>query len=391
MSKGKLAIVGFGEVPTGWFPDRTEWDMIYTTCMEAIKDAGLDKDDISGVITVNPMAQPRLQSEIGFGKIPEELGLTNCKDLCIVNAGGATTTNCLRMAEQWLHGGVADIILINHCTKHSSIPLEDQINFFATAGVDLQWEYPFGMTFNGVMAMETMRYMYETGTTAEELASIPVALRKWAELDPHAMYRKPLTIEEVLSSRMITTPLHAFECNRLADGAAALIVTTPERAREITKTPVYKLGEGVRYTQATSIQRIEDRRRARREAAVDALAEAGLALGDMDILEIYGAYPIETISFMEALGVCKYGETGKFFMEGNTWPGGKLPVSTIGDALSRGHTGSGVSMATYVECARQLMGRAGERQVPNCRFVLTNTCGGSGMNIIWTVFGREIP
>ena len=391
MSKGKLAFIGFGEVPTGWYPERSEWDMIYTTCMEAIRDAGLGKDDIDGVITVNPMAQPRLQSEIGFGKIPEELGLKKCKDLCIVNAGGATTTNCIRMAEQWVNSGVADIVLINHCTKHSSISVEDQIKFFATAGVDLQWEYPFGMTFNGVMAMETMRYMYETGTTAEELASIPVALRKWAELDPHAMYRKPVTIEEILSSKMISTPLHAFECNRLADGAAAIVVTTPDRAREITKTPVFKLGEGVRYTQATTIQRIEDRRHARREAALDALAEAGLTIEDMDILEIYGAYPIETISFMEALRVCKYGETGKFFKEGNTWPGGKLPVSTIGDALARGHTGSGVSMATYVECIRQLMGRAGARQVPDCRFILTNTAGGSGMNIIWTVLGREIP
>lgn len=391
MSKGKVAIIGIGEVPTGNYPDRSEWDIIYEVCMQAVKDAGLDKNDIEGVISVNPMAQPKLQSEIGFGKVPEELGLKGCKDIVITNAGGATSTNCLRFAEQWVNSGIAKTVLILHVTKHSSIPLQDQINFFATAGMSLEWEYPFGMTYNGLMALVTQRYMYETGTTAEEMASICVALRKWAELDPNAMFRKPLTIEQVLTSRMVSTPLHAFECNVLADGGAAMVVTTPDRAREITKTPVFKLGEGARYCQASILQRPDVLfRSAWREAATQALAEAGLTVKDMDILEIYGAYPILQVILLEELGICKEGEAGRFFMEGNTWPGGKLPVATIGDALSRGHTGAGVGMAYYVESARQLMGKAGARQVPDCKFVLTNAAGGSGMNAIVTILGREI-
>jgi acetyl-CoA C-acetyltransferase len=364
--------------------------MINTTCMEAIQDAGLDKNDIEGVISVNPMAQPKLQSEIGFGKIPEELGLKGCKDICIVNAGGATTTNCLRMAEHWVNNGIAKTVLINHVTRHSGITLDDAKNFFATAGVDLQWEYPFGMSYNAVMALSTTRYMHDSGTTPEQLASVCVANREWAMLDPNARFRKPLTIEQVLESRMVSTPLHAFECNVLSDGAAAMVVTSGDLAPQITKTPVYKLGEEVTFLGATPSQRKERRLGRDRRAAQLALDEAGLTLEDMDILEIYFAYPHAFLGLLEALGVCEPGKAGQFVMDGHTSPGGKLPCSTIGE-LSRGHTGSGVSTAYYVECARQLMGKAGERQVPNARYLLTNASGGSGMNMIWSVWGRDIP
>lgn len=394
MSKGKLAIVGIGEVPSGIYPERTPWDIIYETCMEAIKDAGLHKNDIEGVITVNPMGQPRLSSEVAFGKIPEELGLRGCRDVCVVNAGGATTTNCLRVAEHWVNSGMAKTVLISHVTVHSTLSLEDVINFFATAGMDLQWEYPFGTTYNGLMALLTQRYMYETGTTAEELASVVVAWRKWAALDPNSrFYRKdPITIEEVLSSRMISTPLHAKECNWLADGGAAMVVTSGELAKKISKTPVYKLGEGFNYVGATTLMRKDPFLRTNFGAAArQAFAEAGIGREDIDIFEFYNAYPLFQCVLLEALEICKPGESGKFIMEGHISPGGKCPCSTIGDAIGRGHTGSGVGTAYYVEAARQLMGKAGERQVSDCKYVLCNSAGGSLMNAIISIFGREIP
>jgi len=390
MGKAKLAIIGIGEMPTGWYPDMADWDMINDTCKEAIMDSGLDKNDIEGVISVNPMAQPKLQSEIGFGKIPEELGLKGCKDICIVNAGGATTTSCLRMAEHWVNNGIAKTVLINHTTRHSGIDPDFAIQFFATAGIDLQWEYPFGMSYNAVMALSTTRFMHETGATKEDLAAVCVMMRKWAELDPLARYRKPLTVEQVMESRLVSTPLHSFMCNVLSDGAAAMVVTSGDLAPQISKTPVYKLGESVRYMGATATQRKERPRAAGMSMAQEALDEAGLKLEDMDLLEIYCAYPHAFLALLEGLGVCKRGEAGKFVRDGHCSPGGKLPCSTIGE-ISRGHTGSGVGMAYYVETARQLMGKAGERQVPNARYAMTNAAGGSGMNLIWSVFGRDIP
>ena len=393
MSRGNLAIIGFGEVPTGRYPKRTRWDILYEVCQQAVMNAGVDKNDIEGVITVAPQAQNRLTAEISFGKIPEELGLKGCKDVCICNAGGASTANCLRLAEQWIESGLAKIVLIPHVTVHSTIPLEDLIGFFATAGMDLQWEYPFGTTYNAIIAMMTRRYMYESGTTEEEMASVVVAFRKWSALDPNSMfYNKPLTLEDVLSSKMVSTPLRARECNVLGDGGAALVVTSAELAEKITNTPVYKLGQGTRYLGACPVLRKDFfMQNAWQESSEEALEEAGLTASDLDILEIYGAYPVLQCVIIEALGICGPGQAGKFIMEGHTSPGGKLPCSTMGDAVGRGHTGSGVSIANYVETARQLMGKAGERQVPDCKYALATSAGGSGMNAITTIWGRELP
>jgi acetyl-CoA C-acetyltransferase len=392
MRKDKIAVVGIGEVPTGIYPERSAWDIIYEICIQAVRDAGVHKNDIEGVITVAPQAQPRLAAEISFGKIPEELGLKGCKDVCICNAGGASTSNCLRMAEQWIHSGLARIVLIPHVTVHSTIPVAELISFFATAGMDLQWEYPFGTTYNGVMGLMAQRYMYETGTTEEQMASVVVALRKWAALDPNSMfYGKPVTLEDVLSSRMISTPLRKRECNVLGDGGAAMVVTSAEMAREITATPAYKLGEGAAYFSACPILRdAKAVEKGWRESSQKALDEAGVTKDEIDIWNLYIAYPFAIPIMLEAIGVCERGKAGQFILEGHTSPGGKCPVSTIGDALGRGHTGSGVSMATYVETARQLMGKAGERQVPGAKFVFQNTGGGSGMNNIASVWGREL-
>jgi acetyl-CoA C-acetyltransferase len=392
MGRGKLAIVGIGEVPTGRYPERAPWDIIYEICMQAVKDAGLDKNDIEGVISVNPMAQPRLASEIGFGKIPEELGLKGCNDVCICNAGGASTTNCIRLAEQWIDSGIAKTVLIPHVTVQSIMPPDDLIAFFATAGMDLQWEYPFGTTYNGIVALMTQRYMHETGTTAEQMASVVVSMRKWAALDPNSMfYQKPVTLEEVMTSRMVSTPLHARECNVLADGGAAMVVTSGDLAKEITKTPVYKLGHGAQYLGACPVLR-EDfyMRDAWRESARAAMDEAGVTKDDIDIFEFYGAYPVLHCSMVEAVGICGPREVGQFIMDGHTSPGGKVPCATIGDAIGRGHAGSGVSMANYVETARQLMGKAGERQVSDCDCVLATAAGGSGMNAETTIWGKEL-
>ncbi|MFZ5572732.1 MAG: thiolase family protein [Thermodesulfobacteriota bacterium] len=393
MGKQTLAIIGIGEVPTGTYPDRSHWDILYETCIQAVKDAGIHKNDVEGVIAVAPQAQPQLTAEISFGKIPEELGLNGCKDVCICNAGGASTSNCLRLAEQLIESRQAKVVLIPHVTVHSTIPLPDLINFFAKAGIDLQWEYPYGTTYNGIIAMMTRRYMYETGTTAEEMASVVVSMRKWAALDPCSIFygREVPTIEKVLASSMVSSPLHKRECNVLADGGAALVVTSAENAKKMGCPAAFKLGEGSRYFSAfTTTRRTETVKTGFLQATEEALAEAGLTKQDIDIWNMYLAYPVGHPMFMETVGLCEPGQAGKMFMEGHTCPGGKLPWATIGDAIGRGHTGSGVSMATYVETARQLMGKAGARQVPDARYVFQNTSGGSGMNFIATVWGRNI-
>jgi acetyl-CoA C-acetyltransferase len=312
--------------------------------------------------------------------------------VCICNAGGASTSNCLRLAEHIIETGLAKAVLIPHVTVHSTIPLPDLINFFAKAGMDLQWEYPFGTTYNGIIAMMTRRYMHESGASAEDMAAIVTSMRKWAALDPHSIFfgKEAPSVEKILASSFVADPLHKRECNILADGGGALVVTSADIAPKVSATPVYKRGEGAAFFSACPVLRDgEQVRRGMRKSGEKALAEAGIRKEDVDIWNIYLAYPIGHPMMMETMGLAEPGRGCRPFVEGRTGPGGDLPWSPIGDALGRGHTGSGVSMATYVETARQLMGKAGARQVPDAKFVFQNTSGGSGMNNIATVWGRE--
>ncbi len=393
MSRGKIAIIGIGEVPTRIMPERTRWDILYDICIQAVRDSGLDKNDIEGVIAVSPQAQPRLTSEISFGKIPEELGLKGCRDSVVCNAGGASTSNCLRMAEQWIESGIAKAVLIPHVTVHSDIPLPEVVNFFARAGVDLQWEYPFGSTYNIIMGLMANRYMHQSGCTPEEMASVVTALRSWSSRDPNSLFygKEVPSVEKVLGSDLLNTPLHKRESNVLADGGAAMVVVSAKDAKKMKKPAAYKLGESVRYFSACPmLRRHEEVGAAFQDTAKEAMAEAGISKDDIDLWNIYLAYPLAHPMMAEALGVAPPGQGAKYFAEGRMSFGGDIAWSTIGDAPGRGHTGSGVSAACYVETARQLMGKAGERQVKDCKYVYQNTSGGSGFNIIASIWGREL-
>lgn len=393
MSSGKIAIIGIGEVPTANRPERTHWDIIYDTCIEAIRDAGLHKNDIEGVISVAPQAQPKIASELAFGKLPEELGLRGCKDTVSCNAGGASTSNCVRLAEQWIHSGIAKAVLVQHVTLHSTLPLVEQVNFFAKAGVDLQWEYPFGTTYNIVMGLMANRFMHDSGCSPEEMASVVTALRSWAARDPNSFfYRKEVpSVEKVLASEMINTPLHRRESNVLGDGGCAMVIVSADDAKKMKRPAAYKLGDSVRYFSGTCVMRdfakVYD---GFRVTAEEAMAQAGITKDDISLWNCYLAYPLAHPTIAEVLGVASPGQGGKYFLQGRMSFGGDIPWSTIGDAPGRGHTGSGVSAAHYVETARQLMGKAGERQVRNCKYVYQNAAGGSGFNNIATIWGKEI-
>ena len=162
MAKKGVAITGVAEVPTRRMPERSRWDILLDVSMGAIRDSGIDKDEVNAVISPNPMAQAQMALELALGKLPEVLGLKGCRDICVTNAGGTSTTNCVRIAEQLINSGQAKFVLIPHVTVQSDIPAQDLINFFATAPLDKAWEYPWGVSFNGSMGLITQRYMHET-------------------------------------------------------------------------------------------------------------------------------------------------------------------------------------------------------------------------------------
>jgi acetyl-CoA C-acetyltransferase len=390
--KGKVAIVGIGEVPTGRFPDTAAIYHGIESSRLAIKDAGINKDEIDFVMPTAALYSPQFNTELVTCRIVEELGLKNAKTNCQIFAGGSSGSCFVKLGGSLILAGVAKVILCVHAERlGTGVTAQGGIDLFSTAGISAEWEVPYGQHYSSIAALATTRYQYETGCSDEAMAAVCVSNRKWAELNPNAFFRKPLTIEEVLSSKMLSTPLRAKQSNMLFDGGSAFLLTSAERARDMTKKPVYVLGDGSRVTHFVFSQEPDITRYGWAEAAKDAFREAGLTAKDIDVAEIYDSYPIYQMITFEELGFCKRGEAGEIFLRGETWPGGRIPTTTNGGMLSQGHTGAGGGVALVVEAARQLMGKAGERQVPNAKFAVETGTGGTYMDAQVTVLGTEIP
>ncbi|MBN1848727.1 MAG: thiolase family protein [Deltaproteobacteria bacterium] len=379
--QGKVAIVGTGEVPTGKFPERPALQHALESCKMAIEDAGISKDEIDTVMACGVIFNARYGRDLGVGLLADELGLCGkVKRNFMLFSGGSSSSDMLELAVAMVGQGFSKTVLISHSEKLA-------VSSDAFGRVD----DPFGMGMNTIMGLITQRYIHETGTTPEQLASVCVSNRKWAQLNPNARFQKPLTIEDVLKSKMITTPLHAMECNILCDGGSALIVTSDERAKDLRNPPVYPLGFGSVVTHFNATYAPDMAALSYPQVAKEAYEMAGIGPEDVDIAELYDSYPVISLIALEGLGLCKKGEAGRFVYEGHTWPGGSLPMTTNGGMLSQGHTGGGGSFAILVEAVRQLMGKAGDRQVKDAKIAVETSTGGYYADTHMMVLGKEKP
>jgi acetyl-CoA acetyltransferase len=218
--------------------------------------------------------------------------------------------------------------------------------------------------------------MHDYGTTSRQLAAVASTIRHHASLNPNAHKRDPISIDDVLASRMITSPLHVLDCAIVSDGAAAAVVTTADRARALRQRPVYLLGSGYGLRHGY----VGDAACLTASGAVDsgrtAFRKAGLTPADVDVAEIYDCFTITVIVELEDLGFCPKGEGGRFVEDGNIGLGGHLPVTTHGGLLSAGHPGLGGGFFHVLEAVRQLRGQAGERQVKDVEVALVHGNGG---------------
>lgn len=385
-------VIGIGEVPTGKFAERSALEAAAQVCRAAVRDSDIVPGDIDVVMPTGAIYSRDFNSDLIFGRLVEELGLSGSVHSNIqVMAGGASGSSLLKVAAALVRSGMAKNVLCVHADKlGTGLPIDAAIDVFSTLGIPAEWERPYGQHFSSIAALITRRYMHETGTTPDQVASVCVSLRKWAELNPNAMYRQPLTIKEVLESKILSEPLHAKESNVLADGASAFVVTSAERAADVTDTPVYLMGVGGRVTHYSLSQERDMTRFGYSKAAQEAYSMAGIDAKDVDIAEIYDSYPVFNLIALEELGFVERGGGGAFVAAGHTWPGGKLPMTTNGGMLSQGHTGAGGGVAVLVEAFRQLMGKAGARQVPNARIAVETGTGGSYMDSQVMVLTNEV-
>ncbi|MEV0128485.1 acetyl-CoA acetyltransferase [Dactylosporangium sp. NPDC050688] len=355
----------------------------------ALADCGLTKRDIDGFFcAATDFAEPE-----NAGTLVEYLGI-NPRWFDDTAIGGSAFEFHVQHAMAAIAAGMCETVLIVYgsdlYTKMGNNPNFGGKEPGAKVPGALQFESPWGNTLIGAYAMAAQRHMHEYGTTSEQLAAIAVACRKHAQLNPNAMYRKPLSVADVVNSRMIADPLHLFDCCVVSDGGGALIITTEERARDLKQPPVHILGAANAVTHWNVSQMPDFTTTGAARSGAEAFAMAGLTPDDIDTVQLYDSFTITALLMLEDLGFCKKGEGGPFAASGALELGGRLPMNTEGGALSSCHPGQrGIFL--LIEAVRQLRGQGGEAQVKDAEFALA--CGSGGwLSAIGTVIlGKGRP
>jgi acetyl-CoA acetyltransferase len=254
-----------------------------------------------------------------------------------------------------------------------------------------QFEAPYGNSLVGAYAMVAQRHMHEFGTRPEHLAEIAVGVREYAGLNPNALYRDAIDVDDVLGSRMIADPLHKLDCCVISDGGGALLLTTRERARDLRKPPVAVLGAGGAQSHWQISEMPDFTASAGVRAGAEAFAQAGVRPDEIDTIQFYDSFTITALVLLEDMGVCKKGEGGAFVAEGHLRRGGKLPLNTDGGGLSSCHPGHPGMRGIFllIEAVRQLRGEGGDAQVPDAKLALAVGSGGWLSCIGAVVLGKE--
>jgi acetyl-CoA C-acetyltransferase len=375
--------VGVGELPSGRYPERTFIGDLTEVAYRALNDSGLTRDEIDTILLIPCLHSFEDQADLVFSRMVEELGLSRkAKSSFMVHSGGSTSDNAVRVASGLIASGHAQNVLVLQTERWGSADLAKMVTMLTLNGIPQEWEQPSGITFNAIGGLITQRYMAATGSSPADMASICVAFREWAKLNPNAMYRnKNLTVEAILASKMVSDPLHAMECPMLADGAAAFVMTSAESARARSDRWVRVAASGGCVSHYSSGQETDMATLGWKIAGERAFAHSNWGPSEAQFAQIYDSYAVITAIGLEGLGLCEPGEAARSFHGGEFSPGGRLPVNTNGGLLSAGHTGVGGGLALLVEGVRQLLGRAETpRQIENCRRGIIGGSGGSYMD-----------
>jgi acetyl-CoA acetyltransferase len=383
--RNRVAIVGVADTEVGVVPQYSATQLYVRAARLALEDAGITKDQIDGLITCASWAEPYLyHAEM----IAEYMQIF--PRYCMgAPAGGGTTLAIMHHAASAIVTGMCNTVLVTMADSQvSGLSRDKAVEMMSTAGHP-QFERPYGPPIPAFYALLARAHEHIYGTTAEQRAAVAVAGRKHASLNPAAQMRKPITIEDVLASRMIADPLHLLDCSLVSDGGAAFIMTSAERARDFKHQPAYLLGVGEGHSHEHVTQALSLTTSAAKEAGERAYAMAGLGPRDVDVAELYDCFTPVVIIELEDLGFCPKGEGGRFVEGGRIELGGELPVNTHGGLLSHCHPGHPGSMFSITEAVRQLRGSCGVRQVEGAKIALVHGQGGIMSTHCTAIFGSE--
>ena len=373
--RGSSAIVGVG-LSTRWeAPGRTALELLAEAVHAALADAGIRLDQVDGLLTGTAVHfMPTLTVAEYLGIRPRFLDSTMI--------GGSSFVEHLIPAALALEAGLCEVALI--CYGSNQRTASGRL----VSGSEPQpYEAPYGPR-NPITgyALAAARHMHQYGTTRRQLAEVALAARNWARLNPEAFAREPTTIEEILAARMVNDPLSVRDCCLVTDGAGAVVLVRSDRAPDFPKPPAYLLGAAA-ATWHRQISAMPDLTvTAAAESGPRAFAMAEVASSDIDVLELYDAFTINTILFLEDLGFCPKGEGGRFVEGGAIGPGGRLAVNTNGGGLSCCHPGM-YGLFPLIEAVRQLRGEAGERQIAETELALVHGNGGQLSSQVTAILG----
>jgi acetyl-CoA acetyltransferase len=369
MARSRGAVVGVGASPQGKLPDETPLSLATTALRLALEDAGLDKDDLDGLLTMPGTTSP--EGAKHYLTLGGALGI-NPKLTGSMSMGGATASALIEQAALATEAGLADVV----ACVFADTARTGGSRFDAAAGRGDSWGI-WGMFGNAAnSALTAQRHMALYGTTSEQLGWVAVTCRKHASLNPAAVMQEPMTLSDHQSSRPIVDPLRKLDCCLISDGAVAVIVTSPERATACRKPPAQILGMGQGHTLQTFEHPEWWYLPHQRDCISRAYRMAGVSPRDIDVAQLYDNFTISVLLWLEHAGFCAPGDSGPFVEGGERITfGGELPVNTAGGNLSESYMQGWLHV---VEGVRQIRGESGPRQVQDAELCLVT---GRGMTL----------
>ena len=372
----KVGIAGIGHSKFGRRDDVTVQELAFEVFAKAIQDTkNLDKKNIAALIIGSSPEYHKQRSLPGV--VAEYLGM-NPQPCYLTEAACASGSAAIFTGYSFIKSGIYDTVAVIGLQKMTELSTPEILALMGRVG-DVQWESIYGTTFPGYYALYARRHMHDFGTTKEQLAMVAVKNHKYGTLNPFAMFQKEVTIERVLASEPVASPLNVFDCCANADGAACVILSSEENIKKYTDTPVWIESVGT-ATASMSVLRRETLNSlpSTIEASRFAYKKANIEPKNLDVAEVHDCFTIGEIMAYEDLGFCEKGKGGKFIEDQQTYIGGKIPVNVDGGLKAKGHPVGATGVSMLVEIAKQLRGEAEKRQVNGAEIGLTHNIGGIG-------------
>lgn len=368
----RAAITGAFGTKVGELPQASCMSLHVDAALGALDDAGLKRQDIDGVLCAYSITEPHLMLSSVFC---EYFGIEPNVNTAI-QAGGATACIMVMQAAALVSAGICrHVLVVTGDNRLTGLSRDGAVKALSEVGSP-QFERPFGMSVPAAYALVAQRYMYEYGLTAEQLAAVAVTARRHAARHPNSQMTKPITIEDVVRSKSIATPLHLLDCCPISDGGGAVIVSSMDAARDLRQRPVQVLGTGQGHTHEHIMCAPSLTEYGCAVSSQRAFAAADVTAADIDIAEIYDSFTITLVAELESIGFFQKGEAGPAALRGELDLGGRLPCNTHGGLLSHGHPGAAGGLYHVIEAVAQLRGMATGRQVEDAELAFVHGDGG---------------